>query len=108
MFKLQSNSPELSFLVRDFTRRLFHTSQVFERKNHYDSLGITPKATQNEVKTAYYKLSMIYHPDKNKDSVNALNKFRDITEAYEVLGNYKLRKLYDKGKYFYSLYLFPP
>lgn len=40
---------------------------------------------------------MVYHPDKNKDSESAADKFREITEAYEVLGNYRLRKLYDKG-----------
>lgn len=36
------------------------------RVNHYDCLGVTPSATIGEIKTAYYKLSMIYHPDKNK------------------------------------------
>lgn len=65
--------------------------------SHYDSLGLTPAATQNDIKQAYYKLSKLYHPDKNKDSDTAAEKFRSITEAYEVLGNYRLRKLYDKG-----------
>jgi DnaJ-class molecular chaperone len=40
---------------------------------------------------------MVYHPDKNKDSEEAAQKFRDITEAYEVLGNVNSRKLYDRG-----------
>lgn len=40
---------------------------------------------------------MTYHPDKNKGSTLATDKFREITEAYEVLGNFRLRKLYDKG-----------
>jgi DnaJ family protein C protein 30 len=40
---------------------------------------------------------MSFHPDKNKGSEEAAQKFRDITEAYEVLGNLRLRKLYDKG-----------
>lgn len=66
-------------------------------KSHYDTLGITPKATQADVKTAYYKLSMLYHPDKNKDSVEASTKFREVTDAYEVLSNVKSRRLYDKG-----------
>jgi DnaJ homolog subfamily C member 30 len=52
---------------------------------------------QVEIKAAYYKLSMIHHPDKNKDNELAAEKFREITEAYEVLGNFRLRKLYDKG-----------
>ncbi|KAK9872011.1 hypothetical protein WA026_015257 [Henosepilachna vigintioctopunctata] len=65
-------------------------------KNFYDSLEITPRATQAEIKEAYYKLSMIYHPDKNSRT-EASQKFRDISEAYEVLRNVRLRKLYDKG-----------
>ncbi|XP_023012782.1 dnaJ homolog subfamily C member 30, mitochondrial [Leptinotarsa decemlineata] len=72
-------------------------------KDHYKSLGITPSSTQGEIKSAYYKLSMVYHPDKNQDSnAQSAQKFRDITEAYEVLGNIKTRKLYDKGLYFRS------
>lgn len=79
--------------------RTFSTSYaVFKSKNHYDSLGITPKATQSEVKNAYYKLSMQYHPDRNEGSEAAAKQFRDITSAYEVLGNVKMRRLYDKGK----------
>ncbi|KAJ0173102.1 hypothetical protein K1T71_011278 [Dendrolimus kikuchii] len=64
--------------------------------NHYDVLGITPKATQSDIKSAYYKLSKVYHPDKSDDEASA-KKFRAITEAYEVLGNVKLKKMYDKG-----------
>ncbi|XP_012253510.2 dnaJ homolog subfamily B member 9-like [Athalia rosae] len=65
-------------------------------KSHYDSLGLTPKATQNEIKTAYYELSKVYHPDKN-DSESAKHKYQGITEAYEILGNYNSRKMYDRG-----------
>ncbi|KAF2878998.1 hypothetical protein ILUMI_27180 [Ignelater luminosus] len=83
-------------IVQQNIRSLSNTATVRAR-NHYDSLGITPKATQADVKGAYYKLSMIYHPDKNEGCDVAAQKFRDITEAYEVLGNVRLRKLYDKG-----------
>ncbi|KOB63589.1 DnaJ-11 [Operophtera brumata] len=65
--------------------------------SHYDVLGITPKATQTDIKSAYYELSKIYHPDKSSDEESA-NKFRLITEAYEVLGNISLKKMYDKGR----------
>ncbi|PZC83455.1 hypothetical protein B5X24_HaOG207438 [Helicoverpa armigera] len=64
--------------------------------NHYDVLGITPKATQGDIKSAYYKLSKMYHPDISSDETSA-KKFRAISEAYEVLGNIKLKKMYDKG-----------
>lgn len=40
---------------------------------------------------------MLYHPDKNKGSEMAAEKFRDLSKAYEILGNFRLRKLYDKG-----------
>lgn len=70
-------------------------SNIKSSKNHYDTLKITPHATQNEVKSAYYKLSLEYHPDKNKSGY-AKQKFHDISEAYEVLGNHELRKNYDR------------
>lgn len=73
------------------------STSVTVLKSHYDALGITPKATQAEVKSAYYKKSMEFHPDRNKGSDDAAQQFRDASSAYEVLGNVKLRRLYDKG-----------
>lgn len=77
-------------------RKLFTSSTVLT-KNHYDSLGITPRATQAQVKSAYYKLSKIHHPDRNDGSEASSQKFREVSAAYEILGNVKLRKMYDKG-----------
>ncbi|XP_076181759.1 dnaJ homolog subfamily B member 9 [Ptiloglossa arizonensis] len=64
-------------------------------KTHYDTLEISPNATHNEIKSAYYKLTIQYHPDKNK-SDSAKQIFQEISAAYEVLSNYKLRKQYDR------------
>lgn len=77
--------------------RLYSTrpSARSSRKNHYNTLNITPHATHSEVKSAYYKLSLQYHPDKNK-SEYAKQKFQDISDAYEVLGNHETRKNYDR------------
>ncbi|KYM98316.1 Chaperone protein dnaJ 2 [Cyphomyrmex costatus] len=75
--------------------RLYSTRQRTNLKNHYDTLNINPHATQNEVKSAYYKLTLQYHPDKNK-SEYAKQKFQDISEAYKVLSNYEQRKIYDQ------------
>ncbi|XP_059053080.1 dnaJ homolog subfamily C member 30, mitochondrial-like [Achroia grisella] len=83
-----------SRLVSEIVRSISTSSWL--RANHYDVLGVTPKATQSEIKSAYYKLSKVYHPDKSSDETSA-KKFRAITEAYEVLGNIKLKKIYDKG-----------
>ncbi len=66
-------------------------------KNYYSSLGIAPTATQDEIKKAYRKLAKQYHPDKNPDNkTNAEEKFKEITEAYEVLSDPEKRKKYDK------------
>uniref|UniRef100_A0A336K4I6 CSON006030 protein n=1 Tax=Culicoides sonorensis TaxID=179676 RepID=A0A336K4I6_CULSO len=89
--------PSMS-IVSENHHRLIHTSiPMYRKKNHYDVLEITPKATQQDIKNAYYKLSKMYHPDMNKDNVEAAEKFREVSASYEVLGNFKLRKLYDKG-----------
>lgn len=78
--------------------RLYSTKQGTRStsKNHYDTLNITPRATQNEVKSAYYKLTLQYHPDKNKSDY-AKEKFQDISEAYEVLSSHEQRKIYDRS-----------
>lgn len=76
--------------------RLYSSKQGTKAKSHYDTLKITPYATQNEVKSAYYKLTLQYHPDKNK-SEYAKQKFQDISEAYDVLGDHEQRKIYDRS-----------
>lgn len=83
-------------------KRLFNGFRVntiicIAYKSHYEALNISKTATHKEIKDAYYRLSMIYHPDKNKGSEEAAKIFRDITSAYEVLGNVRQRKLYDSG-----------
>ena len=65
-----------------------------QRPNYYNVLDVTPKATTAQIKHAYYKLSKIYHPDRNK-SLTAQKKFQEIQTAYETLGNPKLRQEYD-------------
>ncbi|XP_054016573.1 uncharacterized protein LOC128896982 [Hylaeus anthracinus] len=64
-------------------------------KTHYDTLNVSPNATHNEIKSSYFKLTVKYHPDKNK-SASAKVLFQEVSEAYEVLGNHKLRKQYDR------------
>ncbi|KAA0203991.1 hypothetical protein HAZT_HAZT002668 [Hyalella azteca] len=61
----------------------------------YDVLRISPNATQAQIKHAYYKQSMKHHPDLHSGSVEAAEKFRSISEAYEVLGDETKRKSYD-------------
>ncbi|XP_017547305.1 dnaJ (Hsp40) homolog, subfamily C, member 30b [Pygocentrus nattereri] len=64
---------------------------------YYEILQVSPKATQAQIKTAYYKQSFLYHPDKNAGSEEATQHFAQISEAYSILGSVGLRKKYDRG-----------
>ncbi|KAK7120655.1 hypothetical protein R3I94_020597 [Phoxinus phoxinus] len=67
------------------------------KSGYYDILGVSPTATHTQIKTAYYKQSFIYHPDKNAGSEEATSMFSQISEAYHVLGNKALRRKYNRG-----------
>lgn len=67
-----------------------------EYKDYYSILGVKKGASKEEVKKAYRSKARRYHPDVNADSEEASRKFKEISEAYEVLGNEENRKLYDE------------
>ncbi|HCU59163.1 MAG TPA: molecular chaperone DnaJ [Alphaproteobacteria bacterium] len=67
-------------------------------KNLYDVLGVSKSASDAEVKSAYRKLARKYHPDLNKDDKSAADKFKEVSSAYEVLGDKEKRKKYDAGE----------
>jgi len=62
----------------------------------YDRLGIAPDAPLDEIKKAYKKCAIKYHPDKNPNNPEAETKFKEISEAYEVLADENKRAMYDK------------
>lgn len=64
-------------------------------KNYYEVLGVSKTATKAEIKSAYRKLALKWHPDKNKDA-GAETKFKEINNAYEVLSDEKKRATYDQ------------
>jgi curved DNA-binding protein len=67
-----------------------------EYKDYYKVLGVEKTATQDEIKKAYRKLAVKYHPDKNAGNKEAEEKFKEINEANEVLGDAAKRKKYDE------------
>ncbi|KAL9591306.1 MAG: hypothetical protein Q9179_007857, partial [Wetmoreana sp. 5 TL-2023] len=62
----------------------------------YDALSVSPTATQDEIKKAYRKAALKHHPDKNKDNPSAGEKFKEVSQAYEILSDPEKRKVYDQ------------
>ena len=66
-----------------------------EFKDYYKILGVEKSATKDEINKAFRKLALKYHPDKNPNNKAAEEKFKEITEAHEVLSDPEKRKKYD-------------
>lgn len=67
-----------------------------EKRDYYEILGISKSASESEIKKAYRKMALKYHPDKNPDDSSAEAKFKEAAEAYEVLSNAQKRQRYDQ------------
>jgi molecular chaperone DnaJ len=63
--------------------------------NHYETLGVSKEADENEIKKAYRQLSLKYHPDRNGGDPEATEKYKIINEAYETLGDSQKREQYN-------------
>src|SRR6201999_1252520 len=68
------------------------------QKDYYKALGVPKTATAAEIKKSYRELARKYHPDANKGDARAEDRFKEITEAYNVLSDEKQRKEYDEAR----------
>lgn len=66
------------------------------KRDYYEVLGVEKTAGKEDIKKAYRKLAMQYHPDRNRDNPEAIEKFKEATEAYEVLSSDEKRSTYDQ------------
>ncbi len=66
------------------------------KRDYYEVLSVTREASQEEIKSAYRKLAMKYHPDRNQGNKEAEEKFKEVAEAYEVLSEPQKRQRYDR------------
>jgi len=67
-------------------------------KDYYEVLGVSKTATQDEISKAYRSLAIKYHPDKNPGDEEAVSKFKEAAEAYEILNDVEKRARYDRGE----------
>ncbi len=67
-------------------------------KDLYQILGVSKTASEAEIKSAYRKLARKYHPDLNKDDKSAAEKFKEVSNAYDIIGNAEKRKKYDNNE----------
>ncbi len=66
------------------------------KRDYYEVLGVSKNASQDEIKKAYRKLALKYHPDQNPGDKEAEEKFKEITEAYSVLSDEEKKSVYDR------------
>jgi len=69
------------------------------RKDYYEILGVPKAASLDEIKKAYRKLALKHHPDKNPGNAQSEERFKEIAEAYSVIGDEEKRKRYDGGDF---------
>ena len=67
-----------------------------EKRDYYEVLGVDKKASADEIKKAYKKMAIKYHPDRNPGDKEAEDKFKEAAEAYEVLSDENKRARYDQ------------
>ena len=91
------SNPDINKLLQEAKKE----EKSAKKRDYYKILGVTLNANEKEIKTAYKKLAIKWHPDKNNESEEsrriAEKNFRDINDAYTVLSDPKKKQMYDSG-----------
>ena len=66
------------------------------KRDYYEVLGVAKNAAEDDIKKAYRKLAMKFHPDRNPDDKTAEDRFKEVKEAYEMLSDASKREAYDR------------
>lgn len=97
--KLAAEKAPQDMSIREVLMKAERSLKLSQRKDWYKILGISKTASVSEIKKAYKKLALQWHPDKNVDNrEEAEAKFREIAAAYEILGDEEKRTRYDRGE----------
>lgn len=80
----------------DGLKSVFKIEKMADKRDYYEVLGVSRNADAAEIKKAYRKLALQYHPDKNPGNKEAEEKFKEAAEAYDVLSNEEKRRRYDQ------------
>lgn len=99
-FYSRSFSTKLLIVISEY-RSLLQKAELelkkSQRKDYYKILGLSKSATDSEIKKAYRKLALQYHPDKNAGDAKAEAKFKEVGEAYAILSDPQKKSRYDSG-----------
>ncbi len=79
-----------------FTYKKLSGEYMADKRDYYEALGIAKSASDDEIKKAYRKLAKKYHPDVNKNNKTAESKFKEVSEAYEILSDGSKKSRYDQ------------
>jgi curved DNA-binding protein len=90
--------PQRHYQIQSLLRQFLRTQKLIgmEYKDYYNILGVDRKASEDDIKRAYRKLALKYHPDRNPGDASAEDKFKEINEAYQVLSDAEKRAHYDQ------------
>lgn len=78
-------------------------ADVQEQKNYYEILGVPPSSSYKEIKAAYHRLALLYHPDRNAGNATEDDLFKDINEAYNILSDSDKRASYNRNNHFNTI-----